>query len=412
MLRSVTLCVNLCTGLLTAALLGPAGRGEQAALILAPTVLAGIATFGLHASLIYNIRADPENEREYIGANFVLTFGAGVAAIVVGWLLEPLWLANYGGNVIADARPFLFLTPFLTASLTFIAALEARAQFVLANQYAYLQALCTLAILGVLALTKHLTPATAAGAYAVPCFLSFLYLGAVVVRAAPPRFDLRFSLIARLLHYGLRFYGVDVVGVASGYLDQVMIAGMLAPSALGIYVVALSLSRLLTVLPAAAETVLFPKLAARPMATIADAVGVAMRVLTAINTVAAVCLAIVGPKLLTALYGASFAAGGRPLFILLIATIPANAAGVLYQSYSGSGRPGIVTIIHGIGLAFAFIAMLWLVPGYGMIGAAFSLLIAAIVRLTFVLIGMPLILKVRVPRLIVSRSDFAWMRGR
>ncbi len=412
MLRSVTQGVNLCTGLITAAMLGPAGRGEQAALILAPTVLAGLATLGLHASLIYNIKADAEHEREYIAINFVLTFCAGVAAMAIGWFLEPMWLSKYSTGIIDLARVFLLLTPLMTASFTFIAALEARGRFVLANQYAYLQALCTLAILGVLALTKHLTPGTAAGAYAVPCAFSFLYLGAVVVHQTHPRFTLRLNLFVRLLHYGLRFYGVDFLGVTSGYLDQVIIAAILPPSALGIYVVALSLSRVLTVLPSAAETVLFPKLAARPLQTITEAVGVAVRVLSSINAVAAVCLGLLGPHLLTLLYGAKFAAASGPLFILLIATVPANAVGLLYQSYSGSGRPGMVTIIHGIGLAFSFGSMLLLVPVYGTVGAALALLIAALVRLGFVLLGMPLILRVRVPRLIVSRSDFAWMRGR
>ena len=180
MLRSVSIAVNICTGLLTAALLGPQGRGELAALIVAPQILAGLATLGLHGSLIYNVKADPENERQYISINLLLTFCVGLVAMVVGWFLEPLWLTKYSSNIIELGRAFLVVTPLISASSTFTAVLEARARFVAANQSAYLQSVCTLVVLGLLIALKHLTPATAAAAYLGPSVLVFAYLAVLV----------------------------------------------------------------------------------------------------------------------------------------------------------------------------------------------------------------------------------------
>jgi O-antigen/teichoic acid export membrane protein len=412
MLRSVSLALNLCTGLLTAALLGPEGRGEQAAFMLAPQVLASFATLGLHASLIYNIKADPVREREYIDITLLLTFVAGVIAVAVGWFLEPRWLANYRPATVQLARVFLLATPVMSACFTFTAVLEARTRFVAANRPGYLQSLATLIAIGVLILLKRLTPATAAAAYVCPQALVFLYLAALARYRVRPSLTVRLPLMVRLLSYGFRFYGVDVLGAASVYLDQVIIAAMLPANALGIYVVGLSVARLLNLLPTAAETVLFPTLAARPVATIADAVAAAVRVLSVVNAVAALCLGLLGPQLLMVLYGPKFAAASGPLFILLLTTVPGNAVGLFYQSYAGSGRPGIVTLIQAAGLAVSLGLMLVLVPVLGVSGAALSLLVAALVRLACVLLGMPLVLGVRVPRLIVSRSDLAWIRGR
>lgn len=411
-LRSLSLAVNICTGLITAALLGPEGRGELAALTVAPQVLAGLATLGLPGALIYNIKADPQHERGYISNAFVLTFAAGLFAAAIGWALEPVWLAKYSPGVIALGRAFLVITPIATVSYTFTAVLEARGRFVLANQPAYLQSLCTLAALGILALLRHLTPATAAVAYLGPSVLGFGYLAALVGYRSYSKAALRSPLSTRLLHYGLRMFGDDVLIAVSPYLDQIVIAATLAPADLGVYVVGASLSRLLNVLPASAATVLFPTLAARPTATITDTVGAAVRVLTAINVAAALCIGLLGPFLLAHFYGSGFLGARVPLEILLGESVVSNAVRLLYQSYIGSGRPGTVTIIQAIGFCVSLGSMLLLVPVYGTIGAASALLIATLVRFGCVIAGMPLILGVRVPRLIIAPSDVTWMRGR
>lgn len=410
-LRGLTLGMNACTGLITAAVLGAAGRGDQAALTLAPQVLAGVSTLGLHASLIYNVKADPEHEREYIGINLLLAFFAGLASTAIGWILLPIWLVKYSNDVVDLARWFLLVMPFMTTSFTFKAVLEARAHFGLANQPAYFQSICTLVVLGVLGLMKDLTPATAAASYICPYVLSWFCLAVFAVSRVHPRFTLQIPLFVRLLHYGLRFYGVDVLGAGAMYLDQIIVAAMLPPTALGVYVVGLGISRLLSVLPTSAGTVLFPTLAAKPTTAIMNAVAKAVRVFGLINLACVLVLALFGSHLLVLLYGPRFAAASTPLIILLFSTVPANAVTLFYQSYSASGRPGMVTIIHGTGLAVSLGVMLLLVPTYGTTGAALALLFSGIVRLALVLLGLPLILKVRVPRLLVSRSDFAWVKG-
>jgi O-antigen/teichoic acid export membrane protein len=412
MLRSLSIAVNVCTGLLTAALLGPQGRGELAALLVAPQLLAGLSTLGLHGSLIYNVKADPEHEREYITINLLLTFCAGLVAMAVGWLLEPIWLAKYDSNIVELGRAFLFVTPLISASSTFTAVLEARGRFVAANQSQYLQSLCTLIVLGILVLLKHLTPATAAAAYLWPAALAFIYLGLLVGYRSASAVRLRSQQVGRLLHYGVRIYGDDVLATVSPYLDQIVIAAMLPPAALGVYVVGLSLSRLLNVLPASATTVLFPSLAARPTVAISETVAAAVRVLGTINAATAVCIGLLGPHLLSLLYGAKFAAASGPLSILLIAGVCSNVVQLLFQLYVGSGRPGMVTIIQTLGFGVSLGSMLLLVPAYGTVGAALALLLAALARLALVLLGMPLTLGVRVPRLVPSLSDLAWMKGR
>ena len=55
--------------------------------------------------------------------------------------------------------------------------------------------------------------------------------------------------------------------------------------------------------------------------------------------------------------------------------------------------------------------MLLVVPHYGTVGAAWCVVFASAVRLSFAVGSMRLVLQVRVPRLFLTRSDIIAMAG-
>jgi O-antigen/teichoic acid export membrane protein len=411
-LRVLTLAVNLGTGLLTAAALGPAGRGQQAALIVAPQFLAAVATLGLHASLIYNIKADPAQERRYFGCALLLALLAGLAATAIGWVLLPHWLGENGAAVVRTAQLLLLITPLCVMAPLLTGTLEAHGRFGVANFSLYAQSLTTLAALGLLWSNGWLTPATAAMAYLFPSIPAFAYLGRHAVRAARPVVTMERPIVRRLLHYGLRFYGVDLLGSISGYLDQIVIVALLPQASVGIYVVALSLSRMPTVLQTAVTTVLFPAIAARAEASVIELVALTVRFTTVINAAAAAGLAAIGPPALHLLYGDRFMGAVGPFRILLVETVVSNAVRILYQVFSGTGRPQVVTAIEAISVTASLGAMLLVVPRFGIEGAAACVLLASSLRLICVLVGLTTILRVRMPRLFLTPADVLGIVGR
>jgi O-antigen/teichoic acid export membrane protein len=404
-LRALTLAINLGTGLLTAAALGPAGRGEQAALIVAPQFLGALATLGLHASLIYNLKADPEQERHYFGCALLLALFAGLAITAVGWVLLPYWLNQYGAETTHTAQLLLLITPLSVVVPLLTGTLEAHGRFVTANRTLYVQSLATLAALGLLWPMDWLTPATAAMAYLLPGIPAFAYLGRQAFRLGAPVATMRRAIVRRLFHYGLRFYGVDLLGSLSVYLDQIVIVALLSQTAVGVYVVALSLSRVPTVLQTAVTTVLFPTIAARAQASVIEMVALTVRFTTVINAAAAAALAAIGPYALHLLYGDRFVGAVWPFRILLAETVVSNAVRILYQIFSGTGRPQVVAAFEGVGVTASLGGMLLAVPHFGIVGAAACVLLASSVRLLCVLVGLPTILRVRLPRLILTPAD-------
>ena len=65
----------------------------------------------------------------------------------------------------------------------------------------------------------------------------------------------------QLLQYGIRSYGIDLLGTLALQVDQVLVVSLLSADAMGSYVVVLSLSRMLNVFQTSVVMVLFPKAA-------------------------------------------------------------------------------------------------------------------------------------------------------
>ena len=125
--------LNLGTGILTARLLGPAGRGALAAIILWPQFLSFLLALGLPSALLYNLKRRPEESDTLVGAASVIGAVMGVVAILAGVLLIPLWLKQYPIEVIRFAQFAMLAAPLGLLGLVFNSAMQARDAFTLYN---------------------------------------------------------------------------------------------------------------------------------------------------------------------------------------------------------------------------------------------------------------------------------------
>jgi len=407
--RALAVAVNVATSLLSAAVLGPAGRGAQAALVVAPTFLGGLASLGLHGALIYHLKADPARGRELLGNGIVLTFCAGCLAVAVGWAAAPYWLRQYDAPTIAAGRWLLLVTPAIVMGWTLSGAAEAHGWFGLVNGVLYLQSLTTLALLGALAAAHRLTPAHAACAYLLPQIPTFLYVFARIVGRLRPVFRPSRDLAVRLLRYGVRLAGVDILGTLAGFLDQIVVVAVLPAAMVGTYAVALGSARLLGVVQAGIASVLFPSVAARETAAIVATVAAIFRIALPLFAAIAGALALAGPTLLLLAYGDGFAPAILPFRVLLLAMVVESGARILYQIPAGAGRPEVVTLCEAAAVSVLLLAMLALVPPLATRGAAVAVLCAAMVRLAGAVAAIKW-LRTPLPRLLPGAADLRLVR--
>ena len=393
------------TGVITARVLGPSGRGEQAAIIMVPQFLAYALTLGLPEALVYNLKRYPDRTSQLFSAALLLATFMGAVATLVGVLLVPHWLTEYSPAVIRFAQLSTLIAPVSLTALILTSALQAREAFALYNAARYLPPLLTLLALIVLALLHRLTPFSAALSYLLPAVPVLLWMLSRLWKLYRPRWYRLRSASKSLTSYGLRSYGVDLAGTLTYYLDRVLLVGLVAPATLGLYVVALSLARMLNVFHAAVVSVLFTKTSGRPVEEVVALTGLAARASTTLTLLAAMGLTVLGPRVLSLVYGQDYLGAVTVFRLLVLEVVLSGMAWVLAQAFMALGRPGLVTLLQGVGLSISVPLLLVLVPPYGLEGAGLALLISATLRLVLALVSFPLILQMRIPRLWLTRTD-------
>ncbi len=406
MARGAMIGVNAATGILTARALAPQGRGELSAMIMWPVFLANAMTLGIPNALRYNLRRGTITARNLVGASLLLSIAINILAASIAAALMPRILHLYSPQVITYARLFLINAPICILVQLCRATFEASEDFQSSTRSQWLVPSMNLFGLVLLALFHRFTPVAAGYVYVFGAFPVILWLVAELWKKYKPTLhQLRRSAKA-LLSYGARSYGIDLCTTLSLYVDQTLAVGMLGAEAMGTYVVALSLSRMLSMtIQASVVMVLFPKAVGRSKEEIVAITGRAARVSTLCTLSLASVIYVFGPSVLHLLYGRAYVSAAPMLRILLIEVVFASLTGVLAQAAMALGRPGIVTLLQSIGLALTVPFMMFLIPRYGMLGAAYALLMSTFCRFLFIQISFPLFLGVSRPRLWFSRSD-------
>jgi O-antigen/teichoic acid export membrane protein len=409
--KSAILVLQAGTGILTARMLGPAGRGALAAMILWPLFVASVTTLGVPSSLIYYLRHRAEDRDRLIANGFAIAALLGVvSAAVAAWLL-PWWLRQYPPGVIHAAQWFLITVPLCSITLVGRAVFEAAHDFAASNAIQVLTPFVTLMGLLLLLAVHPLTAFGAAVAYIAASIPAFGLMAWRIVRAGFRMVRPQIAAVRQILQYGVRSYGVDLLGTLALQVDQVLVVSLLSASAMGSYVVVLSLSRMLNVFQTSVVMVLFPKAAGHNAEKVLAMTGDSVRISGLVTVVCGAVVCFAGPTLLHWLYGQEYVAAAGALRILVLEAVLSGVTFVLAQAFMALDRPGIVTILQALGLSLSIPLMLLLIPRYGIYGAAVSLLASTCARVIFVCIGFRVFLKTAPPRLLPAWRDLQMLMG-
>lgn len=398
--------MNALTGIMTARALNPTGRGQLAAILIWPMLLAGMSTGGIPSALIYHLRQKPERASAVLGCALVLSVVTGLTATLAGWHLVPLWLDDQHSDVVRAAQFALLATVVSALTLTTRAAWEARGRVDLSNVMQLVSPVVTALVLLPFILYGGLTPGRAAAIYVLAGVPTLAYGLTALTRIWRPSLRATKGLWTSLLHFGARGYGVDLCGTLAIYLDQALVVGLLAADAMGTYVVALSVARVLNAVQGSVAAMMFPRLVGIESNRLGATAARAARLSALVSAGLGVVVILFGGTLLRHVYGAGFEDGGHLLPILVAEVILSGMTQVLMQGLLAAGRPGLATMIQMSGLALSVPVFLTLVPWLGARGAALALLASTSMRLLMVISAYPTFLKVARPRVWVGRLDF------
>lgn len=412
LVRFLLLGINILTGIASARLLGPIGKGEQTTIAMWSQLIPMCVTLGLPASLMFGARQNPQREGSLFAAALMLSASVGLIAGAIGAALLPYWLGRLDGRVILYSQIFMVFVPYGMVSMIMLSVIEAHGKFAVENALILASALWTIIAITLLGLTGTANSVTVAIAYASAGLPSGIVGLFYATRLARPRIHHIIGAGRTLLDFGLRQYGSDLFAALSGGVDQLLIAGFLAPKAFGIYVVILSLCRVLNLVQQSIVVVLFPKIIGLPPHSIVETVERAARVSIAISIVPTVMIGLGGGELIRLIYGQDFVAGAAVIWFLLCDTLLGGLTRILAQALMAMGRPGAITLLNAVQFAISIPLCLALLPRYEIAGVAAGMLAATALRFVLTLLLYPLVLGIPRPRLIISGSDVTFIYSR
>ena len=407
--KGFILFTNAATGIITARALHPTGRGELAAMILWPVFLASILTLGIPSAVTFQLRTHPNKRSEIMGAALLGAVLTSLLAMFVGLPFLRVWMGQYPPRTIFFAQLFLLSTPCTSLLLVGKAGLESAGNFTLSNKLLTCSPALTLVSLLTLTATHFITPFTAAASYVVVGIVPIIWMSKRLWQEFQPRLAEWKTSFQLLLSYGIRAYGIDLCGTMALYVDQALVVRALEPTMMGVYVVALSLSRMLNAFHTSVVMVLFPKAVNQPASTIRELTSRSMRMSTLLTASAGAVIIALGPQVLSLLYGSAYRGADSVLRILVVEVVLSGAALVLSQAFMALGRPGVITAIQVSGLLVTIPLMLVLIPHFGVAGAGIALLISTTLRLILVIASFPIALKMPVPAILPKMNDLFYM---
>lgn len=410
--EAIVLGLNFLTGIVTARLLGPEGRGMLGAITIWQLLLALVATSGLQTAVVYRLRRNPELAGDIAAAAFVLAFASSTVVIAAGYLILPAFLRQYPPWATPVAQFCLLVVYANSVHVIFKQVFSGLGRFTTYNLASILPPTVYLVILGAAAALQGgaLSTQAAAVALAIASPLVVALLVPACWRAAAPRWRRLRTTVGDLGSYTMRAAGSDLV-TALAFLDRIILLPLVPAAAFGLYIVAYSFSRIILVVQPAINSVFFSNLAER---TPAEAKILHDRVfrlaLLGLGSGAAV-LSFFDQALLSLVFGPEFAAAA-PLFVILsveaVASVLVNINLFLFMAI---GRPSLATVCQVLGLSAAIVAMLALIPSFGAYGAAIGLLLAALLKLVILFIAMARS-DIGAPSLLPRLDDFRFLAGK
>lgn len=365
--------LGLVTGVLTARLLGPEGRGALAAIQIWPSFFAGVALLGLPEALTYYSAQVPKQAGRALGSAVALGLLLSVPFMGIGYCMLPFLLSAQPVAVIAAARWYLLLLPLTALIGTPYCALRGRGDFFVWNVLRLAPGLGWLVVICLAWTLGPPEPGVMALGYVVMLALISCPVIYIVTRRVAGPFWPDPQQWRPMLHYGLYSTAGSVPQVLNLRLDQMVMAGLLPAHMLGLYVVAVTWSGAVAPLLNALGTVLFPRIAAQPSPEQQRRVFTqgSRAAIFAAGMIAMVVM-LFTPCGVTLLFGKNFTPVIPAALVLVLAAAIAGINLVLEEGLRGLGKPEAVPLAECGGLVVTVAALLLLLRPLGIMGAALA----------------------------------------
>jgi O-antigen/teichoic acid export membrane protein len=369
--------LNVLTGILLARALGPEGRGELAAAMLWPSMLAAVGGLGVGDALTYFAARRTTPLPIIAGTGLALASAQSTVLILCGAVLIPVALSEHNSATIAASVIFLAFIPVTLTTGHLMGFLNGLHRFLTYNALRILVIAASAVGLVALGLTGNLTVKGAVVVYVGANLLTALTAVVAVIRAAGGTLRPSLPFARKALGFGVRSHLSGVSAMFNERLDQLVVSVVLAPASLGLYVIAVTMTAVTALIGSSIALVALPVLARASsrdsqLRAVRRYVGITLLGCLAVT----VPLFIAAPWIIDVAFGDAFAPAGDVTRVLLVASVALALARVLGASLKGLGEPLQAGIGEAIALLITIGALSVFLPTLGIMGAGIASLLA------------------------------------
>lgn len=365
-------------GILTARYLGVAGKGQLATVLVTAGLLNVLLDCGLRTVLTRNIAGRIISWRAGVLTLLTVHFSLLLLIIVPAYFLLRAWRI-ISPDVLSPALSLL------TGLILVLSLLEGSLISALAGHKkmpetvgAFAAGKClSLVALTALTIFFHFQVIGAVTAVTIGIFVEIIYLYLILQRLEGGLMRFRHDLLRGWFRFGATCQAGNLATQLNYRLDALLVFSLAGAPAAGLYAVAVSLAELPLHLPNSIASVIMPQVSSESDDSAQRTIRFS-RFTIQIISLSAVLFAIFGPLLIPLLYGTPYTGAYTALLLLLPGIIMLGLSKVLAADLIGRGYPNYTAWSSWVGLTATFGLDLWLIPGWGICGAALATSIAYI----------------------------------
>lgn len=362
--------VNAFTGILLARLLFATGRGEIAAAMLWPAVIASVGSLSVGQAVEFYSAKQPDRVGTVVGTSAIIAGLQSVTLVAVGLIALPTVLRGYSDETLRAGLLLLILIPLNLFGLNLAATLNGLRRYRAFNLVRLFAATGNAVTLGTVAWLGHLSTWSAAISYAVAGTATLVLTLVLVSRIPGLKVRPSTMVAAQLIRFGVQSHVSNLASLFNERLDQLLISVTLGPAKLGLYAVSLTLSSLAPLIGVSVAMVALPVIASSGRNQRTAHVGHYLRVYGVGALVCSVPMLIAAPLLMSLFFGPAYGEAVDVARLLLVAAVALGAVRLLGNILKALGRPLHAGVGELLALLVTVFGLLVLLPLLGLIGAA------------------------------------------
>jgi len=368
-----SLLIGILSSIIIARILGPAGKGELAILLLVPAVLLKFGNLGLGSSIIYYLGQKKYELREVAGNMLSFALGGGLSLIILFFLIYHITRTSIFVNVNPLWLLLLILTIPLQLMIFYIQKVLIGIKKIV--PYSFLSILNLFLGFG-LVLTLLFRFKLGVFGVILAAIIGNIIFCAILVFYLNKISDLSFNINPELLKKFLTFGVIGQIGTVAAYLtyrsDMFMINYYKEYTSVGIYSLGVGMAELMLLFSGSIALVLYPQISSMKNDEEGSYVPLVLRNVLFWMVMGSIFLAILGRPLILYFYGKDFLPAYGPFLILLPGVIFLSGAEILSAYTTGRGKPQIAAWTSVSGLFLNITLNLIFIPWWGINGAAFT----------------------------------------